>query len=58
MSVEELQQLEEMLFVQSKITTIILAFTAFILAGVFFDLLFHLFKKYIKKDEKNEKGSV
>lgn len=54
----ELQELQEMLFVQSKSITIILFFTALIVIGVFIDLLFHLYKKYIKRKEKeNEKNN-
>lgn len=48
----ENQELQELLLVQSNITTIILAFTALILVGVFFDVLVHLYKKHIKKGEK------
>lgn len=44
------QELQELLLLQTNITTFILAFTALILAGVFFDLLVHLYKKYIKKE--------
>jgi len=50
------QELEQLLLIQTNITTVILAITTFILAGVFMDLIFHLYKKYIKKEKKHEKS--
>ena len=54
MSVLEIQELQEILSVQSILTTVILVFVALILIGVFFDVVVVLFNKYIKKDGKNE----
>lgn len=50
------QGLQELLLIQAGITAVILAFTAVILAGALFDLGIHLYKKYIKKGDKNEKN--
>lgn len=45
------QELIDLLLFQTNITTIILVFTALILAFVFMDVLLYLYKKYIKKDK-------
>lgn len=50
------QELEQLLLLQTNITTVILAFTAVILSFFLIDVIFHLYKKYIKrKGETNEK---
>lgn len=49
------QELQELLLLQTNITTIILAFTAIILLGVVLDILLHLYKKYIKKNKGTKK---
>lgn len=46
------QELLELILIQTKSSTIILFFTAIILIGVFIDLSFTLYKKYIKKGDK------
>ena len=52
------QELIDLLLLQTNITTVILAFTALILSGIFLDILVHLYKKHIKKGEKNEKNII
>lgn len=51
----DIDKLQELLLLQTNITTIILAFTAVILLGLTLDILLHLYKKYIKKGKKDEK---
>ncbi len=46
------ETLQDLLLLQSRITTIILAFVAIVMAGIVFDLGIHLYKKYIKKGVK------
>lgn len=48
------EQLQELLLLQTNITTTILVITALILAGVALDVLLHLYNKYVKK-VKNDK---
>lgn len=58
----DIDKLQELLLLQTNITTIILVFTAVILAGVIMDLFLHLYKKHINikkektRSDKNEKN--